>query len=715
MFLEKVSPQVRRELVRQRMVAMRGGLEQADLALRQQLTQQASPDNDVDFVALAMTRAELFQLDNRIEPALEQFNVLIRPRLDRLNLEIRLVVEQNDIELRSDPHGPDAASAVSDFYHHYDRKRMADVEWGDNLNLAIAIEAIDDDHHREAMSALWYESIRTFRLGCWGVHRTAMRRLGQEWLRIGESVEAVYCAILSRDDKLIGAVADDLLKRRDSALIEHVIAKVLSIANLQRHFCTACELLARIGDAIADERLGDVAEWLLLRSSIQHDSRGTGGPVHRSWRALHPIAHRLSIDLARRTIAAAVTHVAWTGENTCWVAREQIIKTVNQLVPVLPIVELETLAHQVLPLAADRMRDIDFGAVVNLLCHIAELGGDSVRGLIGDRLFAMGRPRYHILGQVAHVFRREYLPTDGLQQLSGEVARNVRLQVQRNPLDQPPEPVSGTLMQITRRTDSQTIITSVVSMIDWTAAAMYRQQLSPEGRREMALAATELIADSENDFGNRILLIQGLIDLGDVLDGQTIERCFGVIERVARGEIESTSEWKNNPLGPIKLRSMSKDDLRGIAIVGAAVLGSQQAELYRDRVENLLEEAFAAPQVEVRRGAFAAYGRFPIRSEGPLLAVLLGTRDPDPVGAITAFAALAEKQDLELNRNHWRLLLYSVRLASCSISSNLRRHAAAALARLIANAPRGVIHKHAEEILDSFKNDICESVRNATR
>ena len=211
MLLEQIAPLVRRALIRHRAMAMRGELDRADSALREEIGRQADLGNNLDVIALAMLRAELLHLDERDAAALEQFELLIRPRLDRLDLTTRLAVEQNHIDLRTDRLGPDTARAVSDLYHLYDRKQAADVEWSDNLNLAVALEAIEEDNHRKALSALWYEAIRTYRLGCWGVHRVALRRLGQEWLRIGEPADAAYCAILARDDGLARSVADDLL------------------------------------------------------------------------------------------------------------------------------------------------------------------------------------------------------------------------------------------------------------------------------------------------------------------------------------------------------------------------------------------------------------------------------------------------------------------------------------------------------------------------
>jgi hypothetical protein len=252
-------------------------------------------------------------------------------------------------------------------------------------------------------------------------------------------------------------------------------------------------------------------------------------------------------------------------------------------------------------------------------------------------------------------------------------------------------------------------------MMDWHAAAGHRHQLAPNAIREMALAAIDMIVDPENDLSNRSSLIEGLMALNDVLDGLTAARAFDVLERIARGQIEVSFEEKSGPFDTVRIQTTTREDLRSIALIGAAQVGSQQADLYRERLEELLDDAFCAPEIEVRRGAFVAFRDFPVRSEGPLLAVLLGTRDPDQAGAVTAFAALAEKRELTLNRNHWRLLLYYTRLASGSTSSNLRRHAAAALAHLINQAPPGAIRRQAEEILTNFGTDISASVREAVQ
>jgi hypothetical protein len=259
------------------------------------------------------------------------------------------------------------------------------------------------------------------------------------------------------------------------------------------------------------------------------------------------------------------------------------------------------------------------------------------------------------------------------------------------------------------------VVISFVNMADWHAMARHRQRLPAEGVREMVLAAIEMLGNSDNDLGNRVSLVRGLMELCDVLDEPGIDAVFNALDPIARGLITEPPGRKSHPLDVGRLKTKTPADLQGIALVGLARVGARRPKHFREQVGELLEEAFSDSQVEVRRGAFAAFRDLPGQSEGALLAVLLGTRDSDPSGAVTALAALAEKRDLVLNRNHWRLLLYSIRLAGRSTSSNLRRQAAATLARLIGRSPGGSIRAQADEVLRSFTLDICASVREATQ
>src|SRR5262249_42631445 len=146
---------------------------------------------ELEVVALAMLRAELLHLDCQDGAAVEQFDLLILPRLDRVGKAARFVVEQNQVWLKLAQFQQEAAA---EFYHLHDRQRTAGFEWGSEREFASAQEALEEGKHHQALAALWRGVVRTYRQGCWQVHDLAVCRLGKEWLRIGEPIEAVYCA-----------------------------------------------------------------------------------------------------------------------------------------------------------------------------------------------------------------------------------------------------------------------------------------------------------------------------------------------------------------------------------------------------------------------------------------------------------------------------------------------------------------------------------------
>jgi hypothetical protein len=151
--------------------------------------------------------------------------------------------------------------------------------------------------------------------------------------------------------------------------------------------------------------------------------------------------------------------------------------------------------------------------------------------------------------------------------------------------------------------------------------------------------------------------------------------------------------------------------LQAAALIAIARFAGRDPDRFRARFEQLLQLALIHPDVTVRRGSFAAFRDFPRHLGTSYLAVLMGTRDADPQAAITAFAALAEKQELEISEYEWRLLLYSIRAAAESPNVNLRRHAAGMLARRIGQVPSGPVREQAEAVLAIFKEDLCASVR----
>ena len=232
---------------------------------------------------------------------------------------------------------------------------------------------------------------------------------------------------------------------------------------------------------------------------------------------------------------------------------------------------------------------------------------------------------------------------------------------------------------------------------------------------ETALAA---IADTENLLANRANVINGLMEFGVCLPDDLADQILSILIPLARGDIKEPTSVQSaamteNPLNPYKFRTGTPSNLRGVALRALARIGKQDVVDSRPSIQPILEDALGDLDSEVRRFAFAAARAKPKRCGAVIMAVVLGTRDPDSSAAASAFAALANKTDLRLTRSQWQLFLYTVKMASQSPDAPLRRHACSALSRLIPQMPNTVLRAKADNLLSSFATDICASVREA--
>jgi hypothetical protein len=719
LLLDEIDPRTRLDLIRARRLGMNGRLETASSLLDDKVDACSGTGRSLDAVALAMLKAELLHLDSQDAKAIEVFNNAVWPRLQDLPVDVGFAVEHNRSDIEFGLWSPTSGTT---FYQLIDRQTLAGFRLSDSYEVAAAEEAVAEGKHNEALAAIWRELTRTYRQACWRPIRWATRRMARECLAIGLPDEAAYHAVIAQDDKLAKKAAEHLLAQRDVQAIRRTVTKLLSAANLQRHFRTACEVLHHVGDGIPDDQVDAVATWLLPRFSLIPTDNEAATTMRSAWKALSPIAARLSPSRAKQATAAALNHPYWKTlpdrPNTIYPAREEMVEAVGQLLYALPSEDLDMLARQTVPLARERMQNHDFPKVIDLLCRIAERDGGIVKAWIGDQLFAPGQPVSYLVLQVASSFGKPFLPPDRMATNADQIARNIRLQVQRLSASQEAEVVSGTIMTHTSPIHGGRIVVSVAQGVELVAMARHRKAIPPDALSRLVESVLAVISDQENLLTNRAAMIHGLMDFDDCLTKSLAEKALVILAPLARGQIVEPSTISpaaaaNDPLNPNKIRMGTPAEVRGIALWALTRIGKFWPDIYGRKVLSILKDALSDLEPEVRRFAFAAAREVAKLSEAALMAVLQGTRDPDPMAAASAFAALATKANLRLTRSQWQQLVYAAKMASQSSAQPLRRTAAGALSRLIKRAPRGTIQSKASELLQSFSLDLCASVRNA--
>jgi hypothetical protein len=718
LLLESVSAAVRKKLVRERVLAMRGQAEKAICAL-DQAAQLMGVDRPRDAVALWMLRAELLHLNRQDQEALQQFRDRIVPLKQRLDTEEQFVVEQNLADLEFSAWSHDAGKT---FYSLVDRRRLAGYEWFDAQDILEAQEAAAKNEHYESLPIIWRHAVRAYLQGCWLSSRWAAKRLASESLQLGSLVDAAYYAATAPTEDLIEPVSAAIMRRRDVNLVRDLVRRLLGTANLRRHFSLACELIYELGNYLPDDDLPKILAWLLPRCREMPDGSRINSALNMAWKGIEPIGRRLVPDLARLVLETAFAHQVWTTKldhpNALIIEREQMVKTVNHLVEAVNLDDLPWVASESLPLALDRQQIHDYPKVVNLLCHIAARGGPPLKDQIGAALFPPGRQLDRMLIQVASLFKTEGRSAEQVAALADQLAREIRLQVQFVEAGQQPVQVPETIMTQNQPMVKRTRVVSIVGGVGLHALARHRDLLSNDALNRLVDAILEMVSEPENFLSNRRMLLYGLRQFADCVGESPRQKIFDAILPIARGEIREptgiSSADAKNPLNPNKMNIGDPDQIQTTALVTLAEF-SRGERTFTRRLLPILEEAVYAPSPELRRGVFATVARLPKLPDSLLLAVLTGAQDPDPDVSAASFFPLAKQPTWVLKRNHWRIFLHGLRLASQSPHEQLRCNAAWAAAVWAGRAPTKAVKARLEAILAQFRQDISAKVREAAQ
>jgi hypothetical protein len=714
--LERVSPAVRMLLVKEKIRAMEGYVDEA-LRTLEDAVKLVENDRPRDIVALGMLMADLMRLELRSEDALATMKRIVTPHLSSLTPEERFGVEQN----LSDVLFPSHPAGYSLFYNIVDQKHLVKFEWLDYRDLFSAMQDAEGGDHFKTLPILWQQHRRAYLHGCWVAQRWTHGFLAKECIHLKEWQDAVHHVIFAPDDKLVTEIAEGVLSARSVTLVDQVVNRLLTTANLQTHFVVACKLLRELGDGIPDAWISKVGAWLLKRGQESRNVLIGVNPVLAAWETISCLAHRFSIDQARSTIKVALAHPIWTTKsaepNRVIVERKTVVRVLVPLSKTLPPNEIPPLADAVLPLLTDRPQSYDYNDVVNLLCHLAETGGVNVRDSLAISLYPPGQPVSRILTQVADVFgKAEIFDHNRLQKLAEKVTQEIRRQVQWLKPGQIAEPPAEQIMEYNNPKSDGTLKVYVTGLAGLHALAKHRTKLDKAETQNLVNAILDLVRHKDNFCVNREALLYALIRFADAIDAPTRNRIVAALEPIAKGEVEESSEYPtasetHHPLNPFKSDSGRPEDVQSMALIALATFASRNAVDVK-RVGKILEDALCDQRPGIRRAGYAAAWRLPNVSEGVVLAILSGLRDPDPNAAGSAFAALANQGSWTLKRDHWRVFLMAARMANRTGGPDLRRYAGSALAALSSKCPRQ-FKTEQTELIAKWREDICWSVRNA--
>jgi hypothetical protein len=710
--IRRLTAGTRRTLVECRALAMHGEAEAAFNRIDNWLSSAGHCLGTRDTIAMLTLKAEILYLNNDREKALAVFRADIRPLLESVDDDARDLVLENESVVAINLFEP---SGVAGFYRLVDYRRLSGWHGRDSDAILAADEAARDNRHFEALPAYWRQVRDAYLSGSWGRQRSASARFARECLQLGWLPRATYYCLLAEDDKLSQCIGAHLLTAQKADLVAQTVETLLQCASLIKHARTACIVLTNIADAIPDEQLDEVFDWVCGLCKVDSHRWGHSDGIEKTWTTATTLSARFTPEQSQELADIAVAHTVW-GSRTPH--RKHLLAAVTQCARMIPPENLDRLAEVSLPLAKDRKSDFDYFDVVELLCQIADRASPQTKATMADALYPTdSRSTSAVLLQVADTFgKRVTGDKSELSMLARKVASNIRLQVQRLSKGQEPKPVAETYLTVTAEKDEEVAVANVVGTVQLEAVVKYADEIDEPALADLLDAMIQMIKNSDNMMCNRVSLAATLRKLARRLNETQADVVFSLLDPIASGIVtESEIGMKNadaaNPLNPYKMGDNTPEELTAVAIYTLATIEKEKRGTCGARLAGILERSLNATSPEIRRAAFAAARELPALSEAVLTGVLFGTRDSDAKVAAMAFDVIAAR-DLDLQMGHFGLLSYSMHAAVMSPDRELRRQASRAVSRLMPKVPPSLAEQF-RVIAQTFAGDICHSVRQA--
>lgn len=676
--ISHLSSSLRRTLVASRIAAMTRGPEDARRALQHARATVSSP---YDKVAISLAECDLLASDLQPTAALELFEREIGPLLKDLDSRTATVISDNKTQLLMASRG-----GVGEFYHLVDARRILGVEIRNHAAKLEAASQAAAGKHYDALPTYWQQLRRAYELQNWRARNVAEADFCNECVQLGLFDEAAFHAMVSETKVAAEQIGDVLLACRVPKRIGDALNKLLGTSCLRVHARQTALVLAKCGDAVPDELLARVSVFLTQHASFVPTGWHDLGLFENVWGAIKGLARRLSDATVRGLLESGLKNSALQVGGP---ARKHLIDALNALTSRAQVDQLPAIAEVALGLVTDRRSDIDYTEALNLLCHAADRGGESLKSQARAKLFPPGAEvRDALLMQVGPSLGWQPSLPESVTNAALQTAEALRKQVERlAPGDEPAK--LGGLGTFSSSGHAGRIVVHVQgAMRHVHALAVHRRSISDEGMRSLVSAMLEMTAEPENLVSNRASLVIALEEFLDRLPAELEQRTVEVLEPLAAGNIAEPSQGQShadatNPLNPIKMGGGDPIDLQGAALKLLCKLDRSRPAICPALHASLLLAAVTNANVEVRRyGLFAAAHGANLTSIEKSAIALAGL-DADPRVARLAIPAMIESGGLAtLDPLTWQIIIRVVESAVHSPDGSLRANASRLLKEL---------------------------------
>ncbi|WP_146393737.1 hypothetical protein [Allorhodopirellula solitaria] len=668
----------------------------------------------IDQLAALLAICEILHCDYRDNEALGVFDQRIVPLMGSFSEEIEIAVEFNRSDIVH------SLLQNDDFYGLVDRASIADVELWNHRAYYGVIEAREQGKRHESLPNTWQELLRAYYQGCWRSYRLASKLMAIECMDLGWPDEAIYHALVAGDQRTAKAFGTALLLQGNPDRVAKSTSKWLDCTHLKRLFVVGCDILDGYVDAIPDGQFDDVFERVRTMASLHGSEWQEHSCVSRAWNSMSDMSWRLNNNQAVRLLSTAINHPIWSvpieGGNRVLPVRDKMMNSLAASAAVLPPESVSELVEATVELVVERKQHTDYPNAIELLCRLGSLCGDDAKKRIKEALYQPGKPLDSYLLQVAPNFNAKLKEPESLSSDIDKVADRIRQQFQWLPLSAEVKQLGGAFGFFTVVKDDQKLVVQSISTVHEHAILRHREHLSLDALQKLIDAMLDMISENENLINNKIQLVQVMGSVGDVCSAAQAKQIFNVLSPMANGiikepELTQSVAESQNPLNPFKMGAGKPTDLRGVAIFTLSCIERDKPGVFAGELDSIIEAGLTESDPQVRALSLAAAREKPTISEAEFTAVILATRDADPAVANSAFGVLANKEELQLTRPQWRLVIHTAKLAAQSNEVKVRRAAAYACSKLKSKITTNTLRDEMDKLLETLCNDKCASVR----
>lgn len=637
-----LDPRVRINIARSLSGSMRG-----HLARMISLIRDGSCDTSTaDHIGRAVALAHLFHLNGEAEKALAILDETLSSGMEGIPEEIRLIVEQNRIDA-SFAKGLPTSDDFERRHGQIDRRHLLGVSFGDANALIEAAASSVDGKNYDSLPVYNSWLFAAYRRFDWFRIRQGSEYLCRELIRIGQPIQAGFCAILSESEEAARLVAEHLRALNDPAALDAVVGKITETANLSRHVTAACHFLQTLGDCVPSRFVGIWLRRLRRARQLAGRTHSEAGISDLAWKATAALLPASELKEVRLVIKEVLRHPQWHVSD---IARDRFFKILQGGVSVADKSACRMLIEAMAPHITAAPPGNDFRSGVRLLIAVGDRW-PALKPEIRKRIYRRGVAIAHFLISIAPFLEQDINFENPIEFVKATIDHLGR-QVEHLTIGAVPATGHGEIALVTKETPAGKIVVKVGSCTEELEALVgHRHKFNHFLRRDLVHSLIQSTSVTENVHSNRVGHFHLLGHLADSIDLKTAREVAGVLSQYAndhrlKGHPLYGQPEQYDPLNPFRMEFGWPQDVRAAALVALARLCNYYPRFVRQILIKLIFTAGADSNATVRRGAYHAICLAPSVARACLHLAVGGIRESDASAASSALHAVAKEASL---------------------------------------------------------------------